>query len=147
MSSAKQNGIEVVNYMKEKKGNRRDKKLQVRHDKTCYRCGKPGHFAKDSSCSARGKVCRKCGLNHHLESQCKTRPKQEKRGNHQSEGRRQHRNTANFVNPEEEDPVYAFIIGSTEPERIGITVGGCQLNMIVDSGASVNIVDKQSGSG
>ena len=41
MSSTKQDGIEVVNYMKEKKGNWRDKKPQVIHDKTCYRCGKP----------------------------------------------------------------------------------------------------------
>ena len=127
-------------YMKEKKG----KKPQVSHDKTCYRCGKPGHFPKDSSCRASGKVCRKCGLKDHFETQCKTRPKQEKRGNHQSQRHHQHRNTANFINPEEEDPVYAFIIRSTEPERIGVTVGGCQFNMIVDSGASVNIVDKQT---
>ena len=144
MSSTKQDGTEIVNYMKEKKGNRRDKKPQVSHDKTCYRCSKPEHFAKDSSCPARGKVCRKCGLKDNFESQCKTRPKQEKRGNHQSQRHHQHRNTANFVSAGEEDPVYAFIIGSTESERIGVTVGGCQLNMIVDSGASVNIVGKQT---
>ena len=36
---------------------------------------KPEHFAKDSiRCPARGKVCRKCGLKDHFESQCKTRP-------------------------------------------------------------------------
>ena len=144
MSSTKQDGTEIVNYMKEKKGNRRDKKPQVNHDKTCYRCSKPEHFAKDSSCPARGKVCRKCGLKDNFETQCKTRPKQEKRGNHQSQRHHQHRNTANFVSAGEEDPVYAFIIGSTESERIGVTVGGCQLNMIVDSGASVNIVGKQT---
>ena len=39
------------------------------------------------------------------------RPKQEKRGNHESQRHHQHRNTtANFVNPKEEDPVYPFNI-------------------------------------
>lgn len=123
MYSTKQDSIEVVNYIKGNKGNWRDKKPQVSHDKTRYRCGKPGYFAKDSSCPARGKVCRKCGLKDHLESQCKTRPKQEKRGNHQSQQHHDHKNTANFVNPEEEDPVYAFIIGSTEPETTGLQLG------------------------
>ena len=29
-------------------------------DMKCYRCGKEGHFAKDSVCPARGRVCKKC---------------------------------------------------------------------------------------
>ena len=37
--STKQDSIEVVNYMKESKDNGRDKKPQVSHDKTSYRCG------------------------------------------------------------------------------------------------------------
>lgn len=40
---------------------------------------------------------------------------------------------------EEEEPVYAFTVGEKNEEKIGVNVGGCKLNMIIDSGASTNI--------
>ena len=49
-----------------------------------------------------------------------------------------------MVNPEDEKAGYAFIVGSTMPERVEVAVGGRKLNMIIDSAASVNIVDKQT---
>ncbi|CAB4032808.1 Retrovirus-related Pol poly, partial [Paramuricea clavata] len=119
-----------------------NKKQRTGQDKSCYRCGKLGHFEKDPSCPAKGKVCRKCGLKDHFEAQCKTTPKEEK-GNNVSR-HQQRRRAVNVINPEEEYPAYAFIVGSTKPEKVEVTVGGCQLNMIIDSGASVNIVDKQT---
>ena len=45
----------------------------------------------------------------------------------------------------EEEPVYAFTVGGTNEEKIEVTVGGCKLNMIIDSGASTNIIDKETG--
>ena len=45
---------------------------------------------------------------------------------------------------EEEKPVYAFTIGGRNEEKIEVTVGGCKLKMIIDSGASTNIIDKQT---
>ena len=45
---------------------------------------------------------------------------------------------------EEEEPVYAFALGDRNEEKIEVTVGGFKLNMITDSGASTNIIDKQT---
>ena len=45
---------------------------------------------------------------------------------------------------EEEEPVYAFALGDRNEEKIEVTVGGFKLNIITDSGASTNIIDKQT---
>ena len=45
---------------------------------------------------------------------------------------------------EEEEPVYAFTVGEKNEEKIGVNVGGCKLNMIIDSGVNTNIIDKQT---
>ncbi|XP_028413782.1 uncharacterized protein K02A2.6-like [Dendronephthya gigantea] len=73
-----------------------------------------------------------------------TKPKEEKR--HNINRHSQRKGTVNAVNPKEDDhdPVYAFIVGSTKPEKVEVSVGGCPLYMIIDSGASVNIVDRQT---
>ena len=39
-------------------------------------------------------------------------------------------------------PCYAFAVDNKKQENIEVTVGGCKL--IVDSGASTNIIDKQT---
>ena len=50
-----------------------------------------------------------------------------------------------MVNSDEgEDSVYAFTVDDKKQEKIEVTVGGCKLNMIIDSGASANVVDKQT---
>ena len=55
------------------------------------------------------------------------------------------RGAANMVDSQdnEDDAVYAFAVDNKKQEKIEVTVGGCKLNMIVDSGASTNIIDKQ----
>ena len=45
---------------------------------------------------------------------------------------------------EEEEPVNAFTVGGGNEEKIEVIVGGCKLNMIIDSGASTNIIDKET---
>ena len=147
----KGDGAMSVNRIDETKSDSRDRKQSTgatgnNREPTCYRCGRFGHFGRDPGCPAKGKTCCKCGLEDHFESQCTTRAKQGEKGQGQTSS---HRNrdtkTANTVNSdEEENSVYAFTVDDKKQEKIEVTVGGCKLNMIIDSGASAKIVDKQT---
>ena len=44
----------------------------------------------------------------------------------------------------EDTTVYTFAVDNKKQEKIEVTVGGCKLNVIVDSEASTNIIDKQT---
>ena len=136
----------VRSYTKKGKnvGKFREKSGKSNFNNACYRCGEIGHFGRDASCPARGKTCLKCGGKDHFKKCCKTKK---------------------FVNniesdePEPEGAVggdisggtgYAFVItsASAEPDKSGMlefNIGGggvSSLKMLVDSGASTNIIDK-----
>ena len=53
----------------------------------CYRCGNTGHFGRDPTCPAKGKICNKCGGKDHFSTVCKTKPQKGKgRLNYVDEG-------------------------------------------------------------
>ena len=115
-------------------------------EKTCYRCGRTGHFGRDSNCPARGQFCHRCGLEGHFQEQCRTKQKGEEKQKQTKGHRNPKGGAANMVgcHNEEEEPVYAFTVGGRNEEKMEVTVGGCKLNMIIDSGASTNIIDKET---
>jgi len=47
------------------------------------------------------------------------------------------------VGSERDEDEYAFTVNSaTSPEKIDVTVGGVVVAMLIDSGASTNVIDK-----
>ena len=101
----------------------------------CYRCGSSGHLGNDPKCPAKGQTCRKCKGKDHFASVCKTKPK--------------NRGGANQVQEElgacGEQVDYAFrITNEVHSNLLELSVGGVQLGMLVDSGATNNIVDEET---
>ena len=48
-----------------------------------------------------------------------------------------------YVRSERDEDEYAFTVNSaTPPEKIDVTVGGVVVVMLIDSGASTNVIDK-----
>ena len=118
-------GVNLVRDKQEDKG----KEPVIR---ACYRCGKVGHFGRDSECPAKGKTCHKCGGADHFGSQCRTKqPNLPKR------------NSVRYVGSGRDEDEYAFTVSSaTSPEKIDVIVGGVVVAMLIDSGASTNVIDK-----
>ena len=50
---------------------KREEKARNRSGKSCFSCGKKGHFARDSCCPAKGRKCGKCSKYRHFASCCK----------------------------------------------------------------------------
>ena len=113
---------------------------------TCYRWGITGHFGSDPVCPARGQFCRKCRMEGDFQERCKTKQKSGAKQAKVRHDRDPKKGVAKMVNVQdnEDTSVYAFAGDNMKQEKIEVILGGCKLNMIVDSGASTNIIDKQT---
>lgn len=114
--------------------NEERKKEQQKKNK-CFRCGKDGHFARDPTCPAKGKTCSKCGKKNHFATVCKT--KQENLNNV-----REYDDRLDDVVFDDDDDV-VFVVKHAQA-NIHAVIGGIELPMLIDSGASCNIIDVQT---
>jgi hypothetical protein len=134
--------IEAANNISGSKFDKRG--LKKTGEKTCYSCGYSGHIKSDPKCPAKGKKCRRCKKEGHFEKCCKAKltfgkPKQR----HASV-----RNIETFDSNDEEDSQrhnhgYVFTVHTSRSgnNEFMINVGGREIPAIIDSGATVNIID------
>ena len=117
---------------------------------SCYRCGKQNHMAKDPHCPAKKANCRRCGLIGHFEVVCKTkleskRPPQKHFASHSvSATKRVH---CVEEEPRNDKPEYIFSLSQEEKGSVTLKVGGVEIEMMIDSGASCNVIDQITWNG
>ena len=121
----------------------------------CFCCGYTGHEANDRRCPARGKQCRKCNGSGHFEAVCKTKEKQtsgrgagapRKPDVGKKRGAAYHVTQVETEGTQGDDCEYAFGIlddsNVSSDGKIPVKIGGLPVTMIIDSGASCNVIGR-----
>lgn len=99
----------------------------------CYRLGLRGHLFWDTKGPAKGQTCRKCKGKDHWASVCRTKQKKTEVTQVQEEQASGHQ-----IN-------YTFRVTSgVDSNVLTVSVGGVNLEMLEDSGASNNIIDEEA---
>ena len=134
--------------------------VQQRSDQTCHNCGRTGHFARDSSCPAKGKKCDRCGKRGHFAVKCRQQGKasgvtHEPTGRHRDEqqsGRKAYARTIESRSSDsppsptsDTDHEYGFGVQPCRSRQmtIPVYVGTIATTALVDSGATCNLMGRR----
>ena len=122
--------------------------VQALRRRSCYRCGRNNHDAKD--CKFREATCHNCGKVGHIAPACRS-PKKAQQKNQISPG--QHKPRAKFVEVEQEpssdspiEDLALFTIGahSSKLIEVAVRINDKPLTMELDTGADVSIVSEKT---
>lgn len=115
--------------------------------RSCFNCGKPGHFARDNECKARDAKCNKCGKVGHFavvclgnkrkwEERSEFPPTQQSRDGPKKRVRR-------IVENEAGKKQY-FVFNLENRTKLSFKLGNCELQMRVDSGSDITVISGQT---
>lgn len=151
--------VGTVNKLSDQKFKFKSGKPQRQALQKCYACGYEGHIKKDPKCPARDKQCRKCKNTGHFESCCQTRMNPGKNMSssssgqgayekqYQSRGKRNSQYKAGSLRYlDEGDSGYAFgvVHNLSDAEMIRVEIGGVCVDVMIDSGASCNVMNRET---
>ena len=105
---------------------------------TCRNCG--GHFPHKQVCPAKDKDCRACGKRGHFARVCRTNPPKSKPVNAVAQSF--DKNRPNDDEADEYEYVYTVNKSPNGPPTCLIEIEGQRLNIMIDAGASVDLIDE-----
>ena len=144
---------------------RKEDKTNDQSAKTCFSCGKAGHFSRDPCCPAKGRKCSSCSMYDHFavcfrnldrtapETGRGFRPKNN--GGNRKAFRRQTNQVEDYVagsSQEEENPAFAFTVMEENEEGVckvstarhvptmNVSIDGIVQEVLIDSGSVSNLM-------
>ena len=125
----------------------------------CSNCGRKGHRAGDAACKARGQACRNCGRDGHFAAKCRSPsavsdrsrpcqtsqpiPKPRKYGSTQSSVKSVASSHVRSIDDDLHDEhVYQLACAVDDGERLSLRIDGVQEGVVIDSGASCNVMSR-----
>lgn len=112
----------------------------------CYACGYRGHLKSSPTCPAKDAKCNICKKKGHYQACCRSKKQDEE--SYKNENKKWVKRKANKVRQvsESDSDDYAFRVNSVGADydqgNILVTLGGVELPVIVDSGATCNVIDE-----
>lgn len=100
-----------------------------KNDGKCYRCWNADHIGRDPKCPARGQTCHKCQGKDHYAKMCHTKDSKMKQNVYSVDAHNDLAFSTNDVDM---------------PERLTFCVGGVSMTMLIDSGATSNIMGENA---
>ncbi|XP_060078270.1 uncharacterized protein LOC132557761 [Ylistrum balloti] len=114
-------------------------------DMKCYRCDREGHLSRDPQCPAKTKRCNECGKVGHFAKCCKSKlpgSSQKRSSSYSQRNNGPRKGNVCAVEPEQNN--YAFNVSQrSRSEKFRLQVDKQDVDFIVDSGATVNIIDRK----
>ena len=142
---------------------RKEDKTNDQSAKTCFSCGKAGHFSQDPCCPAKGRKCSSCSMYGHFAVCCRNLDQTASemgRGlcpKNTSGNRKAFRRQTNQVevagsSQEEENPAFAFTVMEENEEGVckvstarhlptmNVSIDGIVQEVLIDSGSVSNLM-------
>lgn len=138
-----------TSYESSNSGGSADKRsrLSTQNNRKCFRCGNGNHLSFDQNCPARKKICERCSRMGHFKKMCRTnlsKPNDSKGpiSVRNIEEEEENKNCSSDTNDLPNDG-YLFHIGAknTNNVKFRCIVGNVSLELLIDSGSEVNVLD------
>ena len=125
----------------------KDRVLREKERKTCFRCGRSGHFPKD--CKFKDACCHACGKKGHIAPVCKSVSQKKIPSGKRPAGRKQrtYGKTHRVQDDQESSSSEEYVLHkvgnrSVDPVLVQVQINGKPLKMEVDTGAALSIISE-----
>lgn len=138
-STAETNAVTRRKY-KPRKQQQQFVKMEKHRNTKCRNCGNE-YPHKNAKCPAEGKLCNYCHKKNHFESVCRSKKRQTK-------SKTVHNVDNNSSSSDDETGSYLFGLSNlnsmTSRPKIKIKVNDNPINILVDTGSSINVIDERT---
>ena len=109
----------------------------------CRNCGR--EFPHIGTCPARGKTCNNCGKSNHFATVCRAKQNPVRLPRKTTKGKQHAQKNIKTLDTEQNsssDEEYLYTITDKKSDnKVNVTIGGSQIKIAVDTGATINVID------